>query len=280
MHLCLFQKCRVSKMSEDETRTGRSGARKRAHPGTTRRNVLAMGGIVASTIFAGSYANRFTLAESEEVGHSGGWGADYERCSHGEGLSLGGIACFLQGTRIFTERGEKAVETLQAGDKLPALSGLLRTVKKVRSWSAKREPGQKWSDDVAPIKVCRSALGQNIPSRDLYLSPLHALYVDGVLIAARNLVNGRSIVRCSDYDAETVTYFHIELDDHQVIWAEGAPVESLLTDAMVPFAPIWSGGRRFELKSRFRSAISPLLDRRTTFDRVRDRIEVRSEANW
>lgn len=266
-------------MSEDETNTGRSGARKGAHRGTTRRNVLAMGGIVASTVFAGSYANRLSLAESEEVGH-GGWGADYERCSHGEGLNLGGIACFLQGTRIFTEAGEKTVETLQAGDKLPALSGLVRTVKRVRSWSAKREPGQKWNDEFAPIKVCRSALGQNIPSSDLYLSPLHALYVDGVLIAARNLVNGRSIVRCSDYDAETVTYFHIELDDHQVIWAEGAPVESLLTDAMIPFAPIWSGGRRFELRSRFRSAISPLLDRRTTFDRVRDRIEARSEANW
>lgn len=279
MHLSLLKKCRVSKMSEDETTTGRSGARKGVHRGTTRRNVLAMGGIVASTVFAGSYANRLSLAESEEVGH-GGWGAEYERCSHGEGLSLGGIACFLQGTRIFTDAGEKTVETLQAGDKLPALSGLLRTVKKVRSWSAKREPGQKWNDDVAPIKVCRSALGQYIPARDLYLSPLHALYVDGVLIAARNLVNGRSIVRCSDYDAETVTYFHIELDDHQVIWAEGAPVESLLTDAMVPFAPIWSGGRRFELKSRLRSAISPVVDRRTTFDRVRDRIEARSEAHW
>ena len=49
------------------------------------------------------------------------------------------------------------------------------------SWTAERKPNRDWTDDVAPIKICRSALAPNVPHRDLYLSPGHALYLDGVL---------------------------------------------------------------------------------------------------
>ena len=190
------------------------------------------------------------------------------------------VACFLTGTKILTANFERAVEDLRAGDTLPTISGGTRTIKKIRSWTAERRGNEKWSDDVAPIKVCQGALGPNQPQRDLYLSPNHALYVDGVLIPARNLVNGRSIVRCSDYDRDLITYFHIELEDHQIIWANGAPVESRHAEWMTPFAPIWTGGRRFELNSRLRSAISPWFDTRTAFDKIRDRIEERSESDF
>ncbi|MGO4684982.1 Hint domain-containing protein [Hyphomicrobium sp. 2TAF46] len=192
----------------------------------------------------------------------------------------GGVACFLAGTKILTADFERTVEDLRAGDTLPTISGGTRTIKKIRSWTAERRADEKWSDDVAPIKVCRGALGPNVPQRDLYLSPNHALYVDGVLISVGNLVNGRSIVRCSDYDGDLITYFHIELEDHQVIWANGAPVESRLAETMTPFAPLWSGGRRFELSSRLRSAISPWYDTRTQFDKIRDRIEEQSEPSF
>lgn len=202
----------------------------------------------------------------------GGWG--------GGGGGGGGVACFLAGTKILTANFERPVENLRAGDTLPTISGGTRTIKKIRSWTAERRVGEKWSDDVAPIKVCEGALGPNLPQRDLYLSPNHALYVDSVLITVGNLVNGRSIVRCSDYDGDLITYFHIELEDHQVIWANGAPVESRLTEAMTPFAPVWTGGRRFELGSRLRSAISPWFDTRTQFDKIRDRIEEQSESGF
>lgn len=201
-------------------------------------------------------------------GGGSGWGG---------GGGRGGVACFLAGTKILTANVERTVEDLRAGDTLPTISGGTRAIQKIQSWTAERRDNEKWSADVAPIKVCRGALGANLPRMDLYLSPNHALYVDGVLITAGNLVNGSSIVRCSDYDSNLITYFHIELEDHNVIWANGAPVESRLTESMTPFAPIWGGGRRFELNSRLRSAISPWIDTRTAFDKIRDRIEERSE---
>ncbi len=208
---------------------------------------------------------------------SGATGSNSGGASSGGG---GGLACFLAGTKILTETGERAVEDLRAGDKLPTIEGRIRAIKRVQSWAAHRRLDQKWCDDVAPIKVCRSALGANLPDIDLYLSPHHSLYVDSALVPVGHLVNGKSIVRCSKYDAESITYFHIEFEDHQVIWAHGASVESLLTKSMTPYAPIYSGGRRFELSSRLRSAISPWFDKRTTFDMIRDRIEERSESDF
>ncbi|CAA2142232.1 Hint domain-containing protein [Hyphomicrobium sp. ghe19] len=223
-------------------------------------------------------------------GGSSGGGGGWDFGFGGDGPSSGGsgwggggggrLACFLAGTKILTASAEKTVQDLRVGDTLPTISGGTRAIQKIRSWTAERPDNEKWSDDVAPIKVCQGALGPNIPRKDLYLSPNHALYVDGVLIPARNLVNGRSIVRCSDYDRDSITYFHIEFEDHHVIWANGAPVESRFVESMTPFAPIWTGGRRFELNSRLRSAISPWFDTRTTFDKIRDRIEERSEFEF
>lgn len=209
-----------------------------------------------------------------------GFGSDGPRIDGGGSSSGGGVACFLAGTKILTANFERTVEDLRAGDKLPTVSGHTRAIKKIQSWSVERRVDEKWSENLAPIKVCRGALGPNLPREDLYLSPMHALYLDSVLIPVGNLVNGSSIVRCSDYGGNLITYFHIELEDHQVIWANGAPVESLLTESMTPFATIWSGGRRFELSSRLRSAISPWFDNRTTFDKIRDRIEERSEFGF
>ena len=159
------------------------------------------------------------------------------------------------------------------------VSGESRAIKRVISWKAERKANQDWTHDVAPIKICRSALAPNVPHRDLYLSPGHALYLDGVLICVRGLVNDRSIVRCSKGEEDRLSYFQLDLEDHQVIFAEGAPVESCLRDGMIPFAPIWFEGRKSELASRLRSAISPWVDRRELVDKVRDRLDVRGESD-
>jgi hypothetical protein len=135
---------------------------------------------------------------------------------------------------------------------------------------------------VAPIRVARFALGDQYPSRDLYLSPKHCLFVDGVLIPVERLVNGRSIAPAKMDDSEVIEYFHIELDTHDVIFAEGAPAETLLATngregyanfveyerlyesderpAMEPFAPVlgYYGGRA-ELQGLLRLALSPII---------------------
>ena len=64
-----------------------------------------------------------------------------------------------------------------------------------------------------------------MPERALFLSPDHAVYVDGVLVPVRLLVNGTSIAQVK---RRTVTYYHVELAAHEVILAEGLPCESYL----------------------------------------------------
>jgi hypothetical protein len=134
------------------------------------------------------------------------------------------IPCFLAGTRIRTGSGDIPVEGLRIGDVLPTLHGGAKPV----IWIGRRDYLARFvagNADVLPICVKTGALGPGIPARDLFLSPGHALYIDGVLIPARDLVNGVSII---EMPAQDVSYFHIELDGHEVIFAENSPVESFL----------------------------------------------------
>ncbi len=75
------------------------------------------------------------------------------------------------------------------------------------------------------VRVHAGAFGAGLPRRDLWLSPDHAVFFDGVLIPVRHLINGRTIVQKR---VPRVTYYHLELPDHDVILAEGLPCESYL----------------------------------------------------
>ena len=72
------------------------------------------------------------------------------------------------------------------------------------------------------------SLGGGLPRRDLMVSPEHAMFLDGVLVPARCLVNGISILQEGSRDR--VDYYHVELDSHDVLLAEGAPSESFVDD--------------------------------------------------
>jgi hypothetical protein len=77
---------------------------------------------------------------------------------------------------------------------------------------------------VLPIVVRAGALAPDTPARDLWLSPRHALLLDGVLVPVELLVNGQTILHAEA--VEHVEYFHLEFEAHEVILAEGAPAES------------------------------------------------------
>ncbi len=81
---------------------------------------------------------------------------------------------------------------------------------------------------VQPIRLCAGSLGEGLPRRDLLVSPDHAMFLHGMLIPARFLVDGSSIVQ--ERRLQRVDYFHVELDSHDVLLAEGAPSESFLDD--------------------------------------------------
>jgi T5SS/PEP-CTERM-associated repeat protein len=137
------------------------------------------------------------------------------------------VPCYRAGTEILTARGEVKVEQLMIGDKVATRSGQMRPIKWIgkRSYSGRFIMGRK---DILPVCIKADALDDNVPRRDLWISPHHAMYLDGVLIEAKDLVNGLSIIQAEHVDQ--VEYFHIELDTHDVIYAEGAPSETFLDD--------------------------------------------------
>ncbi|MDR3522013.1 MAG: Hint domain-containing protein [Acidocella sp.] len=143
----------------------------------------------------------------------------------GTNIILSATPCFLTGTLIRTPQGEVPVETLKIGDLVTTQSGVAEPVK----WLGRRSYRQPFAlnnADIMPVLICKNALGAGRPKRDLYVSPLHAIYLDEVLIPARHLVNGHSIRRCPDMPE--ISYINIELAAHDVIFAEGAAVETFV----------------------------------------------------
>ncbi|MGC1301592.1 MAG: Hint domain-containing protein, partial [Caulobacteraceae bacterium] len=134
--------------------------------------------------------------------------------------------CFAEGTRVSTRRGEVAVEDLLEGDEVATASGAVRPVIWIGSRRVK-VAGYPRPDEVNPILIRAGAFADGVPARDLRLSPGHAVHVDGVLVPAGHLVNGATIVQET---VEAVRYFHVELDAHDVLLAEGLSCESYLDD--------------------------------------------------
>jgi hypothetical protein len=258
-------------------------------PSSARRHFLGISAAVAGRIAAGGAVGLPILASGSKPAK-----AEHER-EHEEHHEH---HCFLIGTRILTPRGEVPVEKLTIGDLVDTLNGPL-PVKWIGRRRFTKGASSSWHTTAAPIRVARFALHDQYPHRDLYLSPRHSLFVDGVLIPVKHLVNDRSVVRADMDDREVIEYFHIELKTHEVIFAEGAPAETLLVTtgregfanfveyeriygseerpAMKPFAPIFSYGGRAELKGLLRLALSPIVDARDPVQRARDRIAARAE---
>ena len=135
------------------------------------------------------------------------------------------IVCFAAGTRIATPAGEIAVEALQPGDMVLTAAGATEQV----LWIGRRHvvlAGHPNAAEMAPVRIAAGALGAGIPKRDLVVSPDHCLFLDGVLVPARLLVNGTTIA--AQPGTAEVTWFHVELARHDVLLAEGAPAESWL----------------------------------------------------
>ena len=133
-------------------------------------------------------------------------------------------ACYRAGTRIRTDRGEVAIEALRVGDRVASAFGGTAAVTWLgfRRVDCRRHPRPH---DVWPVRVAAGAFGVDLPCRDLWLSPDHAVFVDGVLIPIRHLLNDATI---RQEPAEVVTYWHVELPAHDVVFAEGLPAESYL----------------------------------------------------
>src|SRR5204862_7995046 len=158
-----------------------------------------------------------------------GWAVDTVGDGRGgTAVSLSDTLCFLPGPRLLTPAGEVAVEALKAGDLVTTAECMSMPIR----WVGRQTVSRLFADPlrVLPIRITQGALGDNMPSRDLLVSPDHALLIDGALIQAGALVNGTSIVRETKVP-ERFTYYHVELADHSLILAENTPAETVIDNS-------------------------------------------------
>jgi inosine/xanthosine triphosphate pyrophosphatase family protein len=146
--------------------------------------------------------------------------------SRGQGVAFAADpACYCAGTLIQTPDGSAKVETLTIGDSVVTADGRTMPVR----WIGRNTVSTRFADPlrVLPIRIKAGALGDSVPVRDLLVSADHAVLVEDILIQAGALVNGVSILREKNVP-ETFTYYHVELADHALILAEGAPAETFV----------------------------------------------------
>jgi hypothetical protein len=157
------------------------------------------------------------------------------------------VICYAKGTFIATARGMVSVEKLKIGDLILTISGKYEPLKWLgfRTVDCKRHPNQQ---EAHPVRIAKDAFGLNQPVRDLYLSPLHSVYVDGILIPAIDLVNGDTVTQ---EVRSKVTYFHVELPTHNAIYAEGLTAESYLDDNNRDFFVDRTSGQVMNMNAQF-----------------------------
>jgi len=153
-----------------------------------------------------------------------------------------------------------------------------------------------------PIRLARFAIDDHSPHSDLYLSPLHCILFNEALIPVKHLINGTSVAQGAPSDMSAIEYYHIDLDTHEVLYAEGALVESFFDGysereyfsnfveyerlygaerhpKMTPFAPILGySNRRAKIAGVARSLISNVVDVRDPVQIAHDQIARRAEA--
>jgi hypothetical protein len=148
--------------------------------------------------------------------------------------SAGGVICFTPGTAIRTVDSRRLIENLAPGDFIATKDNGAQEI----LWTgSRRMSGARLHamSHLRPIRLRAGALGQGRPEDDLLVSPQHRMLVNGpaaqalfntaeVLVAAEDLINDHSIH--VDQNLREVTYIHILLERHQVIWANGLETES------------------------------------------------------
>jgi hypothetical protein len=194
-------------------------------------------------------------------------------------VELASALCFCAGTLIATPAGETPVERLAVGDLVLTNGGKACPVVWIGEGRVLATSGRRTA--ATQVIVRKGALADNVPHQDLHVTKGHSLYLDGALIPAEFLVNYRSILW--DDRALEVQLYHIELERHDVLLANGAPAESYRDDGnrwlfanantgwnlppQTPYAPVLTGGPVVDaIWRRLLARAGGPLKRRTTDD--------------
>ena len=258
----------------------------RANYSMTRRNSLAIGSMFASILLEGcKFHDRDRII------------LEFENSPN----------CYVAGTQILTPNGPTSIQNLRPGDKVSVSEGRTKPIQWVAQRRYLRSEHDEWPEEVRPVRIARGALGDGVPDADLYVSQNHRLFLDGMLIRAIDLIDGKAIALDPWSERNTLEYFHLLVEgEHDIIFAQGAASETLLFDALLlrqfdnfqgieripvdqttcaaaPFAPVYdhgSHGRLAMIRSHFRSALAPFVDIRNNVDRMRDALMERRLGIW
>jgi hypothetical protein len=170
------------------------------------------------------------------------------------GTELTTTVCFCVNTLIDTPTGQMPVQTLQAGDLVLTAHNGPRKIVWIGTGKVLATRGRRGA--ATPVIVRKGALADNVPQQDLHVTKGHSLYIDDVLIPVEFLVNHKTIIW--DDRAQEVEIYHVELESHDVLIANGAPAESYRDDGnrwlfrnanagwgpvpQEPYAPVLTGG--------------------------------------
>jgi hypothetical protein len=236
-----------------------------------RRNISSVAVLLAATLLSGCRFEKFATEIQQDQ------------------PSLGATNCFLKGTHILTQFGYARIEDLSTDDYVISNKGELRRIK----WIGRRRQKSPAYAHTQPVCFRKGAFADFEPRNDLFVSEGHRLYRYGMLIAAKQFVNNGSIV-LAETEAHELEYFHFLIEGgHGVIFAESVPCETLQVKASTlhyfdnppshpehgPLEPeepcaevfdCYDRGNRNLLLSHLRSALSPIIDIRTSKDQVRD----------
>jgi len=150
------------------------------------------------------------------------------------GIASINITCFGAGTVIETAHGLTLIEHLSVGDAVKCGDGQVRPIR----WVSRRivtAEEMLTHPEYRPIRIRQHALYDNVPNRDLLVSPQHRILIDDwraellfgadrVLVPAVHLLNDNDIIR--DYTSDEFTYYHFMFDEHHTVLSNGLESES------------------------------------------------------
>lgn len=144
------------------------------------------------------------------------------------------LVCYLKGTKILTETGYVAIEHLKVGDKVATKGKIYDNAYINEEDEFSCEPitwignfrAPNLNEQSFPICITAHAFGENAPFENLYVSPGHRVLIDGKMVLPESLVNGTTIYQ--DCNRIEIEYYHLELESHSAIVANGVLSESYL----------------------------------------------------